>query len=60
MHEASRRILSTLLRKMDSFESEDDETLMICATNRKSDLDKAVLSRVDVSIYFGLPDSMQR
>jgi len=34
MHEASRRILSTLLRKIDSFESTTD-VLLICATNRK-------------------------
>lgn len=34
MHEASRRILSTLLRKIDSFESSSD-VLLICATNRK-------------------------
>lgn len=38
MHEASRRILSTLLRKIDSFESSSD-VLLICATNRKQDLD---------------------
>lgn len=34
MHEASRRILSTLLRKIDSFES-NTNVLLICATNRK-------------------------
>lgn len=34
MHEASRRILSTLLRKLDSFES-NHSILLICATNRK-------------------------
>ena len=34
MHEASRRILSTLLRKIDSFESSTN-VLLICATNRK-------------------------
>lgn len=34
MHEASRRILSTLLRKIDSFESSSN-VLLICATNRK-------------------------
>jgi SpoVK/Ycf46/Vps4 family AAA+-type ATPase len=55
MHEASRRILSTLLRKIDSFESSTD-VLLICATNRKNDLDQAMLSRVDLSIEFLLPD----
>ena len=46
MHEASRRVLSTLLRNIDSFESNND-ILVICATNRKDDLDKAMLSRID-------------
>ena len=32
MHEASRRVLSTLLRKLDGFES-NHEILLICATN---------------------------
>jgi ATP-dependent 26S proteasome regulatory subunit len=36
MHEASRRVLSALLRRLDSFES-NDNTLLICATNRKKD-----------------------
>lgn len=55
IHEATRRILSTLLRKIDSFESQGD-VLVICATNRKKDLDPALLSRVDLSIRFDLPD----
>lgn len=55
IHEATRRILSTLLRKIDSFESVG-EVLVICATNRKKDLDPALLSRVDLSIRFDLPD----
>lgn len=59
MHEASRRILSTLLRKIDSFES-DSDVLLICATNRKKDLDKAMLSRIDLSINFELPDELAR
>jgi ATP-dependent 26S proteasome regulatory subunit len=59
MHEASRRVLSTLLRKIDSFESTTD-VLLICATNRKNDLDPAMLSRIDLSIKFDLPDSQSR
>ncbi len=59
MHEASRRILSTLLRKIDSFES-SSEVLLICATNRKSDLDQAMLSRIDMSIKFEIPDKISR
>jgi ATP-dependent 26S proteasome regulatory subunit len=59
MHEASRRVLSTLLRKIDSFESSTD-VLLICATNRKQDLDAAMLSRIDLSIKFSLPDKHSR
>lgn len=59
MHEASRRVLSTLLRKIDSFESTTD-VLLICATNRKQDLDQAMLSRIDLSIKFSLPDKHSR
>ena len=59
LHEATRRILSTLLRKIDSFES-DGEVLVICATNRKKDLDPALVSRIDLSIRFDLPDPTTR
>jgi ATP-dependent 26S proteasome regulatory subunit len=59
MHEASRRILSTLLRKIDSFESTTN-VMLICATNRKQDLDPAMLSRIDLSISFDLPDVQSR
>lgn len=58
-HEASKRILSTLLRKIDSFESTTD-VLLIAATNRKQDLDQAMLSRIDLSITFELPDELSR
>jgi SpoVK/Ycf46/Vps4 family AAA+-type ATPase len=58
-HEASKRVLSTLLRKVDSFESSSD-VLLIAATNRKQDLDQAMLSRIDLSIKFELPDSKSR
>ena len=50
IHEASRRILSTLLRKIDSFESEGGDVLVICATNRKKDLDPALISRLDLAV----------
>ncbi len=59
LHEATRRILSTLLRKIDSFES-DGDVLVICATNRKKDLDPALISRTDISIRFELPDASTR
>ena len=59
LHEATRRILSMLLRKIDSFESEG-EVLVICATNRNKDLDPALVSRLDLSIRFELPDTSTR
>lgn len=59
MHECSKRLLSTVLRKLDSLES-NSNVLLICATNRKQDLDKALLSRIDVIIKFDLPDESQR
>jgi len=59
IHEATRRILSTLLRKIDSFES-DGDVLLICATNRSKDLDPALLSRLDIKIDFDLPDKRMR
>ncbi len=59
VHEATRRILSTLLRKIDGFES-DGDVLLICATNRSKDLDPALLSRLDIKINFDLPDERMR
>lgn len=50
---------STLLRKIDSFES-DKNTLLICATNWKESLDPALLSWLDLSIKFDLPDEFAR
>jgi DNA polymerase III delta prime subunit len=57
-HEASKRILSVMLRQIDGFsgnEKDQVQATLICATNRKKDLDRAFLSRVDASIHFGLP-----
>ncbi|MCP4523713.1 MAG: AAA family ATPase, partial [Candidatus Gracilibacteria bacterium] len=58
-HEVSRRLVSVLLRKLDFFES-DNNILLICATNRKDALDPAILSRLDMSITFDLPDKSAR
>jgi len=57
--EATRRILSVLLRKIDGFESRDG-ILTIGATNRAGDLDRALLSRFDQTIFFPLPDEFER
>ncbi|KAJ1428978.1 P-loop containing nucleoside triphosphate hydrolase, partial [Sesbania bispinosa] len=42
MHEATRRILSVLLRQIDGFE-QDKKVVVIAATNRKEDLDPALI-----------------
>ncbi|CAM9515003.1 unnamed protein product [Ascophyllum nodosum] len=59
MHEATRRILSVILQKVEGFEKASKNTL-ICATNRKDDLDSALLSRFQLTIRFGLPDTSTR
>ncbi|CAO2842477.1 unnamed protein product [Amaranthus hypochondriacus] len=59
MHEATRRILSVLLRQIDGFE-QDKKVIVIAATNRKQDIDPALISRFDSMIYFGLPDEQNR
>ncbi|KAL8130237.1 hypothetical protein V2J09_019392 [Rumex salicifolius] len=59
MHEATRRILSVLLRQIDGFE-QDKKVVVIAATNRKQDLDPALISRFDSIITFGLPDLYNR
>ncbi|MFP4656892.1 MAG: ATP-binding protein [Candidatus Woesearchaeota archaeon] len=59
LHEASRRVLSVLLRKIDGFEP-NDNTLLIGATNRKDDLDPALISRFDLNVNFPLPNLEER
>lgn len=59
MHEATRRILSVILRQIDGFE-QDKKVVVIAATNRKQDLDPALMSRFDSMITFGLPDNHDR
>lgn len=59
MHEATRRILSVFLRYLDGFESSED-VIVICATNRKADLDSALQSRFSKIIKFPYPDLPSR
>lgn len=59
IHEVSRKLVSTLLRKLDSFES-SHQIILICATNRKDSLDPALLSRLDLSIKFDHPSDQER
>lgn len=55
MFEATRRILSVLLRKLDGIDSAEN-TITIGATNRMEDLDAALLSRFDQIIKFPYPN----
>ncbi len=59
IHEASRRVLSVLLRQLDGFQAKE-ATMVIGATNRKDDLDSALLNRFDVSLEFALPVTEER
>ena len=54
-NEATRRLLGVLLREMDGFDTAK-RTVVIAATNRKQDVDPALLSRFDATIRFDLPD----
>lgn len=57
--EASRRMLSVLLRRLDGMEAQPDTTL-IAATNRRADLDAALLSRFDTRVHFAAPEATDR
>ena len=59
MHEATRRTLSVLLRRLEGYTSQQS-TIFVCATNRRNDLDPALLSRFDLSVHFGLPQVAAR
>mmetsp|Transcript_38663 Transcript_38663/g.109334 ORF Transcript_38663/g.109334 Transcript_38663/m.109334 type:complete len:579 (+) Transcript_38663:539-2275(+) len=59
MHEATRRVLGVLLRQLDGFDS-SKRSVVIAATNRKQDLDPALLSRFDATVVFDLPDEASR
>ncbi|TGL37857.1 ATP-binding protein [Leptospira perdikensis] len=59
LFEATRNLLSVLLRKLDGF-ADRSGTITIGATNRKRDLDSALLSRFDRKIYFPLPNQEER
>jgi ATP-dependent 26S proteasome regulatory subunit len=43
--QVSRRLLSVLLREIDGFDTSGQKAVLIGATNRRSDLDAALLSR---------------
>jgi Cdc6-like AAA superfamily ATPase len=60
LHEATRRLLSVLLRRLDGVEGKQKGIILIGATNRKEDIDRALLSRFSITIYFPLPDENDR
>lgn len=53
MNEATRRLLGVLLRFVDGFKATN--SIIVAATNRKQDLDAALLSRCDTVVSFPLP-----
>ena len=59
MHEATRRSLSVLLRRLDGFDA-NKSTVLIAATNRPQDLDPALRSRFEVTVHFPKPDTDTR
>lgn len=59
MFEATRRVLSVLLRKLDGIEAKEN-ILTVGATNRAADLDGALMSRFDQILRFPLPDELSR
>lgn len=58
-NEESKRMLSALLRRMDGIESVKN-CMIIGATNRRADLDAAMLSRFGYAINFPLPNRSER
>lgn len=59
MHEATRRLLSVLLRRIEGFDPKS-QVMVIGATNRAVDLDEALRSRFDVTLNFPLPNASER
>eukprot|EP00607_Mallomonas_marina_P006802 CAMPEP_0182425842 /NCGR_PEP_ID=MMETSP1167-20130531/12335_1 /TAXON_ID=2988 /ORGANISM="Mallomonas Sp, Strain CCMP3275" /LENGTH=458 /DNA_ID=CAMNT_0024606875 /DNA_START=431 /DNA_END=1807 /DNA_ORIENTATION=+ len=59
MHEATRRILSVILQHLEGFQG-TSSNILVCATNRKQDLDSALLSRFDICIHYHLPNITTR
>jgi SpoVK/Ycf46/Vps4 family AAA+-type ATPase len=52
-------LLSVLLRRIDGLDSHGG-TVVVAATNRKQDLDPALVSRFDAAVTFGLPSEACR
>jgi len=59
MHEATRRILSVLLRQLQGL-VDTSRIVVIGATNTAAHLDAALLSRFNLRVHFPLPDHDER
>ena len=59
MHEATRRMLGVLLRQLDGFVP-TSKVVVLAATNRREDLDRALLSRFALTVHFPLPSAPER
>lgn len=59
IHESSKRILGILLQRIEGFHGKG-KSLLVSATNRKQDLDRALISRFDLMIQYPLPDTHTR
>ncbi|MEZ4450533.1 MAG: ATP-binding protein [Nannocystaceae bacterium] len=59
MHEATRRILSVLLRQLQGL-VDSSKVVVIGATNTAEALDAALLSRFNLRVHFPLPDAGER
>uniref|UniRef100_A0A183CR73 AAA domain-containing protein n=1 Tax=Globodera pallida TaxID=36090 RepID=A0A183CR73_GLOPA len=61
-HEASRRLVAQFLTLMDGFDTKNNATVVIAATNRADALDPALTrpGRFDWEIEFGLPTVLDR
>ena len=59
---ADRRLLVSLLTELDGLKEKDggSQVLTIAATNRPWDLDEAILSRFEKSVFIPLPDTEAR
>lgn len=49
----SKRIIGSVLQNIDNY----SHLMIIAATNRPDDLDKAIVRRFDITVRFGLPDA---
>lgn len=59
MHEATRRILSVLLRQLQGL-VDTSRIVVVGATNTAEALDAALLSRFNLRVHFPLPDAEER